>query len=404
MLPDIGGILDIPALRPVMQAMNGDGEETRIVGGAVRNFLMSRPIADIDLATTALPEQAEKRARAEGWKVVPTGIEHGTVTVVIDGTSVEITTLREDIETDGRHAVVRFGRDFEVDARRRDFTINALSVDLDGRLYDYCDGLPDIVARRIRFIGDPYRRIREDYLRIMRFFRFAAVYGGGALEEAGLVAAIDESRGLDKISVERIRVELLKLLDGERMADVLPVMADAGILTRILAGVCDLSRLSRLPARSAAIEKLAAFAVMVQEDAGRLRERLRLSNEEHRFLHDFAALLEKVKGFGKPFNPVDICRLVADWPVPCILRVFQATAGEPPIRMETDAFALLQRFSDGREPVPVFPLRGADFVTRGVPKGTEIGRLMAEARALWLADGCPTGKDEAQSLLGRVLG
>ena len=189
-----------------------DGEEARVVGGAVRNELLGVPIAEIDVATTAVPEEVVKRVTAAGFKPVPTGIEHGTVTVVIDKHPFEVTTLRKDVETYGRHAKVEFGRDWKADAERRDFTINALSATSDGTVYDYAGGLEDLGQRRVRFIGDPAKRIAEDYLRILRFFRFHAAFGSGRIDAAGLAACIAGRDGLDQFSRERVRMELLKLL------------------------------------------------------------------------------------------------------------------------------------------------------------------------------------------------
>ena len=177
-----------PAAR-VLTLLNRDGEEARVVGGAVRNALLDLPIGDVDIATTALPEEVTRRAKAAGIKSVPTGIEHGTVTLVVDAHAFEVTTLREDTETFGRKAKVAFGRDWVRDAERRDFTINGLSVDAQGRVHDYVGGLEDIAARRVRFIGAPEQRIAEDYLRILRFFRLSARYARGALDADGLSSA-----------------------------------------------------------------------------------------------------------------------------------------------------------------------------------------------------------------------
>ena len=163
----------------VMAALDGNGEETRVVGGAVRNALLAEPIGDIDLATTAVPDEVIRRAAAAGFRTVPTGIDHGTVTVIVNGRPFEVTTLRRDVETFGRHATVAFGRDWKTDAERRDFTMNALSATADGTVHDYVGGLADLGARRVRFIGDAAKRIAEDYLRILRFFRFHAAYGEG---------------------------------------------------------------------------------------------------------------------------------------------------------------------------------------------------------------------------------
>src|SRR5450432_1751224 len=196
----------------VLGLLNGNGEEARVVGGAVRNALLQIPPGDIDIATTALPDEVIRRARAAGVKSVPTGIEHGTVTLVVDQTPFEITTLREDTETFGRKAKVAFGRDWVRDAQRRDFTINGLSVSADGVVHDDVGGLEDIAARRVRFIGDPDQRIAEDYLRILRFFRIHAAYGLGVPDRAGYLACIRGRAGLINISAERVRMEMLKLM------------------------------------------------------------------------------------------------------------------------------------------------------------------------------------------------
>src|ERR1700686_867065 len=203
-----------PAAR-VLQLLNRNGEQARVVGGAVRNALLKIPTGDIDIGTTALPDEVIRRARAAGIKSVPTGIEHGTVTLVVDGQPFEVTTLREDTETFGRKARVAFGRDWVHDAERRDFTINGLSVDADGVVHDHVGGLDDILAKRVRFIGDPRQRIAEDYLRILRFFRMHAAYGTGEPDRAGYLACIVARSGLTGLSAERLRMEMLKLMVAE---------------------------------------------------------------------------------------------------------------------------------------------------------------------------------------------
>ena len=195
------------------------------------------PIGDIDIATTALPEEVVRRAKAAGIKSVPTGIEHGTVTLVIDGQPFEVTTLREDTETFGRKAKVSFGRDWVGDAQRRDFTINALSVGADGIVHDYVGGLADIAARRVRFIGEAKARIDEDYLRILRFFRIHAAFGAGELDRDGYLACIARAAGLCELSAERVRMEMLKLLVTDGAVGAVIAMADGGLLQTILGGV-----------------------------------------------------------------------------------------------------------------------------------------------------------------------
>ena len=208
---------DAPWLRSgatarVLGILNGNGEEARVVGGAVRNALLKIPIGDVDIATTALPAEVMRRAKAAGIKSVPTGIDHGTVTLIVDAHPFEITTLREDTETFGRKAKVAFGRDWITDAERRDFTINGMSVDAAGVVHDHVGGLEDIGAKRVRFIGDPDQRIAEDYLRILRFFRIHAAFGAGEPDRAGYRACIRGRAGLAQLSAERVRMEMLKLL------------------------------------------------------------------------------------------------------------------------------------------------------------------------------------------------
>src|SRR5437763_6548345 len=225
-----------PAAR-VLGLLNGDGEEARVVGGAVRNALLKLPIGEIDIATTALPSEVIRRAKAAGIKSVPTGIDHGTVTLVAGAQPFEITTLREDTETFGRKAKVAFGRDWIADAKRRDFTINGMSVDAAGVVHDHVGGLEDIAAKRVRFIGEPDRRIEEDYLRILRFFRIHAAFGAGEPDRAGYVACIRTRAGLANLSAERMRMEMMKLMVADGAAGAVLAMADGGLLQTILGGV-----------------------------------------------------------------------------------------------------------------------------------------------------------------------
>jgi poly(A) polymerase len=400
-------LLERPPLRRLLEIYNGRGEETRIVGGAVRNALLGRPVTEVDCTTTMLPDAIAQRAKEAGFKSVPTGIEHGTITVIVDGEPFEVTTLREDVETDGRYAVVHFGRDFVKDAKRRDFTINALSLGLDGRLCDYTDGVADLAARRVRFIGDAHVRIREDYLRILRFFRFHAEYAEGDPDPEGLAASGAERQGLGLLSKERIRHELLRLLVAKRAGDTIRILADHGFLTWILDGVAEFGRFGRLArvdnGNPLSVWRLAALAVMVEEDAERLQERLRLSNDEHRRLLAYARLLAVLKTWALPLDAIAIRRLVADHGAETLGFVLSATAGEPVPEVHGEALEALERFRSGAEPVPVFPLRGADLLERGVPKGPRVGELLAQARQAWLAEGCRTDEAYAQDLLGRVL-
>ena len=259
------------------------------------------------------PTKVIRRAREAGFKVALTGVAHGTVTVIVDGRPIEATTLREDVETDGRWAKVAFGRDFAADARRRDFTINALSLSADGTVHDYVGGLEDLGAGRVRFIGDAEARIREDYLRILRFFRFSARYAAGKLDREGLSATIRARDGLARLSRERVRAELMKLLAAPRASEVVRTMGECGFLEPILGGVGYTRRLSRLIAIEAerglgpdALLRLGALAVAIPEDAERLRERLRLANAEADRL--------RIRGRGPDRPARDRSAAIVPWP------------------------------------------------------------------------------------------
>jgi poly(A) polymerase len=389
--------LDLPWLREpplgdLLAALDRDGEEARVVGGAVRNALLGAPHGDIDIATTALPKEVMRRARGIGLKPVPTGIEHGTVTVVADGQPFEVTTLREDVETFGRHATVAFGRDWRRDAERRDFTMNALSVVPDGTVYDYVGGLEDVAARRVRFIGDAAMRIAEDYLRILRFFRFHAAYGEGAPDPVGVAACIAGRAGLEQLSRERVRMELMKLLVARHAVPALAVMTEAGLLDQVLGGVpllASCANTGKLEATLALapdpVRRLGALAVSVSEDAERLRERLRLANAEYERLasigdgwwHISAASGE---GEGRAL----LYRLGAGHFVDRVLVAWaRSPQGVSDQRWHSLA-TLPQRWT-----VPVFPLKAAAFISRGVEKGPRLGAAMRAAEAAWIAEGFP---------------
>src|ERR1700710_460453 len=271
-----------PAAR-VLELLGGNGEEARVVGGAVRNALMEIPVGDIDIATTAVPEEVMRRAKIAGIKAVATGVEHGTVTLVVESQPFEVTTLREDIETFGRKAKVAFGRDWVRDAQRRDFTVNGLSVDAGGVVHDHVGGLDDIAARRVRFIGDPDTRIAEDYLRILRFFRIHAAYGSGEPDRAGYLACIAGRAGLATLSAERVRMEMLKLMVAEAAAGAVTAMSDGGLLLPIFGGVAYTGPFAAMIAAErllglapAPVRRAGALAGAVTEDARRVALRLPL--------------------------------------------------------------------------------------------------------------------------------
>ena len=276
MAPDLSNAqwLRDERLQKLFAVIAAAGGEARVAGGAVRNALMGLPHSDIDLATTLLPEQLIIACAAAGMKPYPTGIAHGTITVVLDDAYFEVTTLRVDVTTDGRHADVSFTADWAADAARRDFTMNALYCDGDGKIYDFTDGYKDILARRVKFVGEPEQRIAEDHLRILRFFRFFAQFGEGAIDAAGLAASISLSAGIALLSAERIRVELLKLLVAKEAVKTLTVMRDAGILELIIPCKDDIAVVDRLP-RDGLLRLMAISAEPLE-----LKNLFKLSNEE----------------------------------------------------------------------------------------------------------------------------
>jgi poly(A) polymerase len=379
-----------PAAR-VLALLNGEGEEARVVGGAVRNALLGVPIGDTDIATTAVPTEVIRRAKAASIKSVPTGIEHGTVTLVLDGHPIEVTTLREDTETFGRKAKVAFGRDWVADAERRDFTINALSVSLDGIVYDYVGGLEDIAIRRVRFIGDAAQRIAEDYLRILRFFRFHSAFGVGEPEREGYLACIAGRAGLATLSAERVRMEMLKLLITEGAVGAVEAMMDAGLMISILGGVAYLGPFAAMVTAEIEIgltpnpiRRLAALAVAVTEDARRLATRLKLSNAEakaldamgHRWWRlataDEARARRLLYRLGET-NYRD--RLLLAW----------ARAGHD---RDAPRWCELAQLPERFMP-PKFPLKAADFIARGVAEGPLLGHVLTLAEDAWLAADFP---------------
>jgi poly(A) polymerase len=381
------------ALARLLSVLDRDGEEARVVGGAVRNALIDMPIHEIDVATTAVPEEVVRRVQAAGFKPVPTGIDHGTITVVIDKHPFEVTTLRQDVETYGRHAKVAFGRDWKSDAERRDFTINALSATRDGTVYDYIGGLADLAERRVRFIGEAKRRIEEDYLRILRFFRFHAAYGtSGHPYAEGIAACIAGRGGLDQLSRERVRMEVMKLVVAPHAVPTLISMADAGLLLRVLGGVSHLASFENMAKAEAAIglspdpvRRLGALGVMVAEDAERLWQKLRLTNVEHERLASMAEGWRRMSAaFGEQGARALLYRQGREPFTDHALLGWarsQAAANDTHWRQLA---TLPQRWT-----APVFPLKAADFIKRGVEKGPALGAAIAAAEAAWIAAGFP---------------
>ena len=390
----IADFLAQPALSQVLALLDADGEEARVVGGAVRDLMLGTEVGDIDLATTCLPQETMRRAKAAGIKAVPTGIEHGTVTLVSDGAVFEVTTLRRDVSTDGRHAQVAFGRDFEADALRRDFTVNALALSADGLLHDYADGLADLAARRIRFIGEAGMRIREDYLRILRFFRFHARFGEGPPDCEGIAACIAGRGGLAGLSRERVRAELMKLLVANGAAPMLEAMAASGLLMPIIGRVPHLARFRAITEGGGEdvypAFRLAALAVTVHEDALHLREALRLSNGEYDRIERLALAQEALGGLAELPSIAKLRHVALAQGNDAVAGALVLLNAGLPSRGE-EIGALIAALAA----TPSFLPGGADLIALGLPAGPRIGKTLATARAAWIEAGCP-GEREAQ--------
>lgn len=384
----------------LMSALKVAEGATRLVGGAVRDALLGLPVTDIDLATQFSPEIVMERLTKVGLKVIPTGIEHGTVTALADGHSFEITTLRRDIETDGRRARVDFTTDWQEDAARRDFTINALSANpVTGEVFDYFGGLDDLKSGRVRFIGDPLLRIAEDHLRILRFFRFCARFGQGALDEHSFQACITRAKDLMALSRERIRDELLKLLGAPRAAEMVEHMVEHGIFTPIIPEigierVADLKHLISIEREVEAITSLRRLAVLLPTDQALLEDiarRLRLSNQERKRLaamalrlmpppHDVFSVRVQVYRLG--------AQTVSDW---LILTAREAQTIMP----------LLAEIATWHP--PRLMVTGRDLMARGVPEGPPIAQVLARIEQAWIAEGFTSDPERIKALVEQTV-
>lgn len=371
-----GDWLDHPGTQALMQALESAGHKALFVGGCVRNALLHEPVGDVDISTDATPETVSTIAERAGFKPVPTGIDHGTVTVVAEGKPHEVTTFRRDVETDGRRAVVAYSTDITEDAQRRDFTMNALYADRRGQVIDPLNGLPDLQARRVRFVGEPETRIREDYLRILRFFRFHAAYGDPAegLDPEGLAACAALAEGLDGISKERITAELRKLLTARDPAPAVAAMSHAGVLARVLPG-SDPRALAPLVHLDATRPPrwLRRLAVL-----GGDTDQLRLSKAEAR---DLTALRSAI---GLPDTPAALgWRLGETLGADAILARSATFGTHPP----TDWQAELHRGATTR-----FPVSAADLMPD--LQGEALGAKLKSLESQWLSSNLTLSKDD----------
>ena len=387
-----------PQTRAVIEALEAAGGAgcARFVGGCVRNAILKQPISDIDIATTLTPEQVAEALSRAGLKAVPTGVEHGTVTAVAGNHPFEITTLRRDVETDGRRAVVAFTTDWAEDAMRRDFRLNALYADPNGKLYDpTAGGLADARAGRIVFVGDAETRIREDALRILRFFRFTAWYGRGEPDAAGLAACAGLRGLIGALSAERVSAELLKLLAAEDPRPAVRLMAQAGVLGEALPEAAGLARFERLVTIETEMlfteDALLRLASMLPDDpvaGAALAERLRLSNAQRDRL---VAALDPDPALKSWMSPKETRQLVYRLGVDAFCdRVTLAWAASERPAATVQWRALLPTARGWT--APKFPLSGDEVMAAGVPKGPLVGEVMREVEAWWVESDFPADK------------
>ncbi len=368
---------DRPGLAALADALGGDRGEARFVGGVVRDTLLGLAAADLDVATAHDPQTVLTRLKAAGIRAVPTGLQHGTITAVLESGPVEVTTLRRDVATDGRHATVAFTDDWREDAARRDFTMNALYADMvTGRITDYFDGVADLRAGRVRFIGDPLRRIAEDHLRILRFFRFLARFGDTPDPE-GLAACVARANDLMALSRERVADELLKLLVARSAVEVVGLMQAQGIFVPVLPEIDSrgVARLARLAAREQACgvapDAIRRLVALIPADAlESVGARLKLSNVQRKRL----ALAATAEGISSP-------RALA-------YRI--GTEGAIDRLLLSDDPEAAGAVADLLDWVrPQFPLTGGALVARGIGKGPDVARALRRIEDQWIAEGFP---------------
>lgn len=358
-----------PSVLTIMDTLNRVGHEARVAGGAVRDTLMGKTPKDIDLATTAHPAVVQEVFEQAGFQVIPTGLQHGTVTVVVDGEPFEITTLRVDQDTDGRHAVVEFTEDWQADAARRDFTINAMFVDRDGRVHDFFGGQDDLKNFRVRFVGNPADRIQEDFLRILRFFRFQArmPIAHDSLEER--VVIHKHASGLKQISGERIWTELVQILQTPGGGDAMANMQNCGVLKAI--GLDRFDFVKVLPVRAFTFDPVAQLVAGVRDMSlvDLMVNRFKVSREER----EKAIFLVRCQHM--PMNVHAFKELALDHPKDWV-RLIAAIQGH------FDAWVALENWT-----APEFPVRGQDLLERGMKPGPAVGQTLLNLKAAWSQSG-----------------
>jgi poly(A) polymerase len=379
-----------PPVRMLFDALANGGIASRFVGGCVRDWVLERPISDIDIAVDKPPETVTKALEAADIKVVPTGIKHGTVTAIVKSRPFELTTLRRDVETDGRHAIVAFTDDWREDASRRDFTFNALYADRAGTIYDYFDGQTDLKAGRVRFIGDPEQRIAEDRLRVLRFFRFHARFGKPPFDGPSFDACRRNAATVSGLSGERVRKELLRTLDAAGGADAFDAMLEAGVLDHWLPEYAGSPKLRALAAREEKADALRRLAAIlpVDADATAIGKRLKLSTQESVRLQ---LMLD-------PANAIDTANLRASlYRLGTKLFIDRVLLDAPGDWRAALALA-------GRWTPPELPIGGKDALALGLKPGPKVGALIEAVERWWIAGDFSADRDACLAELRRLAG
>jgi poly(A) polymerase len=381
--------LNAPETRAVMAVLTANGGAARFVGGCVRNALIGAPVEDIDIATPLLPEEVSRRLVAAGMQAVPTGIEHGTITAVTNKKPFEITTLRRDVSTDGRRATVAFSMDWAEDAQRRDFTMNALYADAQGQVFDLVGGIADLNARRVRFIGDPARRIAEDYLRILRLFRFHAWYGKGEIDADGLRACAAAKAEIKTLSGERIQKEMLKLLAADDPVPVMRAMAASGVLSVVLPGQHRFERFERLCRDDADAffegDGLLRLGALLggEQQANEAAQWWRLSNADRDRLEEMLAMPVKVVSY---LSIPEVQRTLYRYGPHRFKDWARLKWAEDAKTSNVYQWRALLALADSWVR-PAFPLKGPDVMAAGVPQGPLVGKVLAEVEDWWIDNG-----------------
>lgn len=398
-IPSLQGhqMFETSGLAAVFDVIEKAGGEARIAGGAVRNALLDEPVQDIDIATDLLPEQVIAAAEASGLKAVPTGIDHGTVTIVSENNGFEVTTLRHDVETDGRHATVAYTDDWAGDAARRDFTLNALYADRHGNVDDPLGGYGDLLARHIRFVGDPVSRISEDYLRILRYFRFFSQYGNKTPDHEAMAACTAMRDGLKQLSRERVGQEMRKLLLAKGAVHAVELMNEAGVSATLFDTELNATLIRQVRQCAGVVntepDYVTLLAAAMPMSSDELIALLKLTRADARALGDLQAAIAPSPALRELERKIVLYQMGAETWLRAVLLAWAESGAS-----EDEGWQRLYHLPDEWS-VPDLPVSGADVVAAGIAPGPQVGETLRVLEDWWMAGGFMATKDE---LLARV--